>query len=115
MASSASRHLPDMANVEIDVGFAHGDIGPGNMLDAGRGGVFMFDWENASDQSPVLTDPVGLWLACRQRAALKRPRRVYVALRSRFAGASETALLAALAFLCGHGNLAAMRMLEQWQ
>ena len=102
------------AAAEIEVGFAHGDLGPGNMRDDGSGGVFLFDWENASVQAPILTDAVGFWLACRQRSALRHPVRVVAALRGHFSDSPDQDLLSALAFLCAHGNLAAIQMLECW-
>ena len=113
--TAAVRRLLAGEGMEMEVGFAHGDLGPGNMLEDGGGRFFLFDWENASAQAPVLADPAGFWLACRQREALRVPRRVAAQLRSRFATAPEETLLCALAFLCAHGNLAAIRVLECWE
>lgn len=104
-----------MEDREIDVGFAHGDLGPGNMLDNGMGGVFLFDWENASLQAPVLVDSVGFWLACRQRKTLGAPGRLAAEMSAHFSGSSEMDLLAVLGFLCAHENLAAIRVLEAWE
>lgn len=112
LAGAASCRLLDLAATEINVAFVHGDLGPGNMQDDGRGGVFLFDWENASMQAPVWTDSVGLWLACRQRQVLRAPRRMGPALRKQLGDPPENDVGVALAFLCAQGNLAAARMLE---
>ncbi len=100
---------------ELDVGLAHGDLGPGNMLTDGKDGLFLFDWENASMQAPVWTDAVGLWIALHQRAILSDPRQMVTSLRSHWMAVPEDALSFALAFLCAHGNLAATRLLEGWE
>jgi len=100
---------------ELDVGLAHGDLGPGNMLTDGKDGLFLFDWENASMQAPVWTDAVGLWIALHQRAILSDPRQMVTSLRSHWMAVPEDALSFALAFLCAHGNLAATRLLEGWK
>ncbi len=110
-----TRHVLDTEDVRIEVGFAHGDLGSGNMLKEGRGGIFLFDWENASMQAPVWTDTVGLWLACRQRQVLRSPSAMAIALREEWASVPEQELVFALAFLCAHGNLAATRILEGWE
>jgi len=114
-AGAVSRRLLAAQDKPIEVGFAHGDLGPGNMLKTESEGVLLFDWENASTQAPVWTDTVGLWLALRQRRVLRNP----VALRDAFQGqwnsVPDSALLAALAFLCAHGTVAAARLLEGWE
>jgi len=114
-AGGASRRLLETADEQIEVGFAHGDLGPGNMLREAGGGIFLFDWENASMQAPVWTDALGLWLACRQRRVLRSPSAMAKALRMRWASVPESELALALAFLCAHGNLAALRILEAWE
>ena len=111
---AAAQRFLAMRDAEIEIAFAHGDLGPGNMLDDGSAGVFLFDWENASPQAPILTDELGFWLACRQRAALRKPRVLAAQARTRFAGSPEIDLLAALGFLCAHDNLAATCLLEAW-
>jgi len=85
------------------------------MLADGQGGVFLFDWENASLQAPVQVDPVGLWLACRQRQILRSPQAMARALSRHFGDPPGNAILFALAFLCAHGNLAAAKILECWE
>jgi len=110
-----TRHVLDAADTRIEVGFAHGDLGPGNMLKEGKGGIFLFDWENASMQAPIRTDAVGLWLACRQRHVLRSPSDMARALRAQWASVPEQEILFALAFLCAHGNLAATQILEGWK
>lgn len=98
----------------LEVVFAHGDLGPGNLMMGANGKPLLFDWENASDQAPVPTDAVGFWIACRQQQILENPRELCVALRQD-QRENETALLAALGFLCAHDNLAATRLLEEWK
>jgi hypothetical protein len=100
---------------ELDVGMAHGDLGPGNMLEDGAGGLFLFDWENASMQAPVWTDAVGLWIALHQCEILSDPRRMAKSLHSCWNAVPADDLALALAFLCAHGNLAATRLLEGWK
>lgn len=100
---------------ELDVGMAHGDLGPGNMLEDGAGGLFLFDWENASMQAPVWTDAVGLWMALHQREILSNPQRMATSLQSVWKTVPADALGLAVAFLCAHGNLAAARLLEGWE
>lgn len=109
---AAVSRLLAAAEHPIHVGGAHGDLGPGNMLEDGNGGILLFDWENASMQAPVLTDAVGLWLALRQRRVLRNPVAMRLRFRAEWTSSEEPAALAALAFLCAHGNLAAARMLE---
>jgi len=114
-AGIASRRLLESMDDPVEVGFAHGDLGPGNMLKDDANRTWLFDWENASVQAPILTDPAGLWLAMRQREVLRGPANMRSAFRAQWGSVPEPTLLAALAFLCAHGNLAATRLLEGWE
>jgi len=114
-ASAAVHRLLKTADEPIEVGYAHGDLGPGNMLEIDATGPLLFDWENASSQAPVMTDSAGLWLALHQREVLRSPAGMQSEFRAQWASVSESVLLAALAFLCAHDNLAAARLLEEWK
>ncbi len=94
--------------------FAHGDLGPGNMLRDDGGGLFLFDWENAAADAPAAVDEVGFWLSLRQSAVLRDPRGQAAALRREFPGVPEAQLLGALEFLRARDNLAAARLREAW-
>jgi len=100
--------------IEELAGFSHGDLGAANMLRFDRGRLFVLDWENASEQAPRLTDPVGLWLSSRQKEILQSPKKIRPALRQAFDNVAENELSAALCFLSAHDNLAAGKLLEAW-
>jgi hypothetical protein len=95
-------------------GIAHGDLGPGNMLVDDDGGLFLFDWENASATAPLRVDEVGFWLALNQRKALRHPRHLVAEMRRHFPSVPEVELRAALEFLRARDNLASANVLEAW-
>jgi hypothetical protein len=114
-AAQASHRSASVIEHLASLRFAHGDLGPGNMLVDDGGGLFLFDWENASADAPARVDEIGFWLSLRQGRALRAPRGQVEALRRDFRGLPEAELLAALDFLRARDNLAATRLLETWE
>lgn len=105
---------PTAEETEPPLRFVHGDLGPGNMLLTSGGGLFLFDWENASPAAPARVDEVGFWLSLRQGRVLRAPYRQADALRREFRGCPESELLAALDYLRARDNLAAAGVREAW-
>jgi hypothetical protein len=95
-------------------GWAHGDLGPGNMLVTGKD-TWLIDWENASFCAPHLTDRVCYWLSLRQRRILRNPARYAGELARAFSERAETDVVAALAFLDRRHNRSAGAILEHWE
>jgi aminoglycoside phosphotransferase (APT) family kinase protein len=114
-AAQASHRSASVIEHLASLRFAHGDLGPGNMLVDDDGGLFLFDWENASAAAPARVDEIGFWLSLRQGRALRAPRGQVEALRRDFRDVPETELRAALDFLRARDNLAATRLLEVWE
>ncbi len=110
-SAQAIGHLQSMG----PTGIAHGDLGPGNMLVDDNGGLFLFDWENASATAPPRVDEVGFWLSLRQARALRHPRHLAAEMRRHFHSVPDQDLLAALEFLRARDNLAAAKILEAWR
>ncbi len=96
-------------------GMAHGDLGPGNMLEDDGGGLFLFDWENASAEAPDRVDEIAFWMSLRQGVILRQAREQVEALRRAFEPGPDAVLRAALEFLHARDNLAAARLLEAWE
>lgn len=95
----------------FDAGFAHGDLGPGNMTMTPDGRVLLYDWENASCEAPKETDRIGFWLALHQRSVLCEPQETFANLLRVYADVPEENIRLALAFLAAHDNLAARKLL----
>lgn len=96
-------------------GMAHGDLGPGNMLEDDGGGLFLFDWENASAEAPDRVDEIAFWMSLRQGVILRHAHEQAETLRRAFEPVPEADLRAALEFLRARDNLAAARLLEAWR
>ncbi|NLB66327.1 MAG: hypothetical protein GX803_07660 [Lentisphaerae bacterium] len=104
------RHLESLSIPD----FAHGDLGPGNMLLDAQGKLFLFDWENASADAPQGTDAAGLWLSQRQREVLRQPEQAVRELHEYMQGWGDVDCSAVLDFLVARENLAAQRLREVW-
>jgi len=96
-------------------GWAHGDLGPGNMLLTDDKSGFVYDWESARSDAPALVDRVAFWLSCRQKAALKHPKAALRALQIAFPTAQGPQILRALDFLRSHQNVAADNVISVWE
>ncbi len=110
--SAWAEKLKQSSPQEIPVAWAHGDLGPGNMVRYDEGQLFVYDWEGASAQAPLQTDEVACWLALRQRAILRNPQSVRVQLLSNWPNLSQDQLGWILAFLVARENMAAAEILK---
>ena len=104
--------LKQASEQKIPVAWAHGDLGPGNMVRRDDGQLFVYDWEGASAQAPLHTDAIACWLAVRQRAALRNPRSVRAKLLSSWPNLTQDELGWILAFLVARENVAAAEILK---
>lgn len=97
---------------------AHGDFSRGNLCRDGDT-VWLYDWEHAAPDAPVMTDEVTFFLERRPRRLLSRPDQVATSLGRRFlTGADPEArknLAMALAFLCSRDNAGGTIMAARWR
>ncbi len=102
----------------LNVGWAHGDLGPGNMMISGDE-LWIYDWEQSQPDAPHSTDTIGFFLGCRTRRIFAAPRHVLSEFSRRFlSGRSEEErgdVVFSLAYRLAYGGDDIRYLLQHWQ
>lgn len=102
----------------LNVGWAHGDLGPGNIASSG-GELWIYDWEQSQPDAPNLTDAIGFFLGCRTRRVLAAPGQVLEEFSKRFldgrSEADQADAIFSLAYRLAYGGDDIRHLLQHWQ
>lgn len=107
--------LDEQGGRDVSVCRAHGDLAPHNVLWV-RDQLWVYDWEEASNSAPVLTDEICFFLAVHHKVMERDPRSGLKLLAQRFGldGPGRRDVMMGLAFLHGAGVRAAQEVLKHW-
>lgn len=104
-------------NELLEVCFAHGDMQNSNICYF-NDEVWLFDWESACSDAPVMTDEISFYLGTVQRKVVESPSIVFTELKRMFlAGKDEKTVInvgLAIAYLCTMGRQDAKTMISNW-